>query len=120
MSVTQTFPSESMEMPCGITIKPPPKLCSNLPDGSNSKMGSSFESAHAPAMNPLLPHLSATQMWPRLSMATPPVEPKVLPSGTLNHPLTVRYGFGAELVGGPVGTGGSRRTCSCANNAMPH
>jgi hypothetical protein len=30
-SVTQTLPSASIAMPCGITINPPPKLCSSLP-----------------------------------------------------------------------------------------
>ena len=33
------------------------------------------------AANPAPPHLSATQMWPALSMATPPVEPNTLPGG---------------------------------------
>src|SRR5713226_3013491 len=110
LSVTHTFPSASTLMPWGMTMSPPPKLCSTFPVSSNSQTGSSLESAQDAAIKPFTPHLSATQMWLRLSTATPPVEPKVRPSGILNQPLTVRYGLGAELIGGPVGTGGSSRT----------
>ena len=55
---------------------PAPKLVRSLPEGSNSKIGARFEPAQVFA-----PHLSATQMLPLGPMATPAVDPHILPSG---------------------------------------
>jgi hypothetical protein len=57
-------------------------------------MGARFEPAQVFA-----PHLSATQMLPLRSTATPAVDPHVRPSGSFAQFSTVRYGFGRELTG---------------------
>src|SRR6266568_1872617 len=84
-------------MPCGDTIMPAPKLLRSLPDASNLRIGSTVgESRHAL----LPPHRSATQtLLPSLSMSTALSDPHVRPSGSFAQFSTVRYGFGASLVG---------------------
>src|SRR6187200_3337649 len=84
-------------MPCGETSMPAPKLLTSLPDESNLRIGSTVgESRHAL----LPPHRSATQMLlPSLSISTALSDPHFLPSGSCAQFSTVRYGFGASLVG---------------------
>src|SRR6476661_7934155 len=84
-------------MPCGETSRPAPKLFRSLPDESNLRIGSTVgESRHAL----LPPHRSATQMLlPSLSMSTALSDPHIRPSGSFAQFSTVRYGFGASLVG---------------------
>src|SRR6266851_6363783 len=79
-------------MPWGKTNIPLPKLFKSLPDGSNSRIGSSVFPAHE-----FPPHRSPTHMWPFGSMSTALVDPHVRPSASLNQFSTVRYGFGSEL-----------------------
>src|SRR5881396_2888286 len=76
---------------------PAPKLFTSLPDESNLRMGSTVgESRHAL----LPPHRSATQMLlPSLSISTALSDPHFRPSGSWAQFSTVRYGFGASLVG---------------------
>src|SRR5580704_14471416 len=71
---------------------PAPKLVKSWPDESNLRMRGRFEPAQEFA-----PHLSATQMFPWESTATPAAEPHVLPSGSLAQFVTVRYGLGCEF-----------------------
>src|SRR6185503_6449866 len=84
-------------MPCGETSMPAPKPFRSLPDESNLRIGSTVgESRHAL----LPPHRSATQMLlPSLSISTALSDPHFRPSGSCAQFSTVRYGFGASLVG---------------------
>src|ERR1019366_6108567 len=70
---------------------------SNVPDGSNSRMGARFEPAHVFA-----PHLSATHILPWRSTATPAADPQGLPSGSFAQSSMVRYGLGWELGSAPA------------------
>src|SRR6185295_5720801 len=76
-SVIQMLPSLSTWMPCGKMTIPAPKLLTSVPDASNLRIESSFESRHV-----LAPHRSPTQIdLPSLSTSTALVEPHVRPSG---------------------------------------
>ena len=78
-SVTLMLPSLSTCIPCGKIIVPAPKLFTSVPEASNFRMESSFESRHEFA-----PHRSPTQIdLPSLSTATAFVEPHVRPAGIL-------------------------------------
>src|SRR5579862_105174 len=74
---------------------PPPIAFTNLPEGSNSRIGSKGESAHdAP------PQRSPTQMFPFGSIANVFVDPHCLPAGrSFPQPSTRWYGLGREFVG---------------------
>ena len=66
-------------IPCGKIIVPAPKLFTSVPEASNFRMESSFESRHVFA-----PHRSPTQIdLPSRSTPTALVEPQVRPSGIL-------------------------------------
>src|SRR4051812_36240866 len=89
-STIHTLPSASNSTPCGNTNFPAPKLRSSLPEGSNTRIGSTFESAQEFA-----PHRSNTQMLPLLSTLIALVDPIVRPAGMVTMSYTVRYGFGS-------------------------
>src|ERR1041384_4675151 len=94
-SVTQTLPSRSTKMPCGVRNIPAPKLFTMVPVESNSRTGSSFEPAQV-----LAPQRSATQMLvPSGSISTALVAPHVRPAGIFAQFSMVRYGLGRSLVG---------------------
>src|SRR6186713_655292 len=80
-------------MPCGYTKRPAPKFLITLPSASNSQIGLSWESAHAPA--PAMQR-SATQMWPLGAAAIALIPPSVLPAGNCGQ-LASLYGLGWEF-----------------------
>src|SRR5579862_2925715 len=88
-------------MPWGAMNIPAPKLFSRFPCSSNLSIGGIFLISPVVRSRQLLaPHRSATHNdLPSLSMSTALVDPHFLPSGSLAQPSTVRYGFGASLVG---------------------
>src|SRR6476619_5563673 len=94
--------------------RPPPKLVTVLPDGSNLRTGSRFEPAHdtRPLVCQLkLPHRSIAQTdRPSRSIATAPADPHVLPGGSVPQFRTVSYGLGSSL-GGVV--------CFCVATTSP-
>src|SRR4029079_12102505 len=104
-------------MPCGETTLPAPKLFRSLPDESNLRIGSTVgESRHAL----LPPHRSATQMLlPSLSMSTALSDPHVRPSGSFAQFSTVRYGFGASLVGAGADCAAERRRAARSSRINP-
>src|SRR6478735_566749 len=101
-SATQTLPSLSTEMPCGVTITPLPKFASTAPVlRSNLKIGStgvvSQSTGPPPAPPPApAPQRSYAQTLPSFgSMSRPALVPHVRPAG--NWPqflVTVGFGFG--------------------------
>src|SRR5438045_4574118 len=104
-------------MPWGETSMPAPKLFRSLPDESNLRIGSTVgESRHAL----LPPHRSATQMLlPSLSISTALSDPHFRPSGSCAQFSTVRYGFGASLVGEGLDCAAERRNAATRSRINP-
>ena len=102
-------------MPCGVTMRPLPKLASTSPVfRSNLKIGSTGLESHvmgAPAPNVPAPQRSYAQMWPSIgSMSIPAVEPHSRPSGNVpQFAVTVGAGFGSlsPVIGLPTGIAGA-------------
>src|ERR1700693_2548733 len=101
-SVTHTFPCLSTKKPWGNTNIPTPQCLNSFPEVSNSRMGSSFESAQLFA-----PHRSYAHTFPSGPISTPAVDPHFLPSGNCAQLVTVRYGFGKSFEGGPLSAAAS-------------
>jgi hypothetical protein len=88
-SATQTLPSLSTEMPCGVTITPLPKFASTAPVlRSNLKIGSTALVSQSTAPPPAPPAAAApqrsyAQTLPSIgSMSTPAVVPQERPAGS--------------------------------------
>src|SRR5437763_1491340 len=100
-------------MPCGDTIIPAPKLFTSFPFASNFRIGLTVGLSRHPL---LAPHRSATHtLLPSLSMSTALSDPHLRPSGSWAQSATVRYGFGASL----VGEGGVCAAASCIATTAP-
>src|SRR5580704_8550396 len=96
-SVTHTLPCLSTKKPWGNTNIPAPQCLNSLPEVSNSRIGSSFESPQLFA-----PHRSYAHMFPSGPMSTPAVDPHFRPSGNCAQFVTVWYGLGGSLEGGEL------------------
>src|SRR5881394_813957 len=81
LSAIQMKPSRSTLILCGLTNTPAPKLFRYLPDGSNSRIGSSGEPRQFVACDPDTPHRSIAQMLPSRAIEMPAVEPHLRPFG---------------------------------------
>src|SRR6185503_14989958 len=108
-SVTQTFPSRSIVMPCACTIIPSPKLLTTLPVGSNRITGGSER--------------WKTHISPFAAGSTEMTPAHFAPAGSLAQFVSSRYGFGALPLwaamvttasrsnAAPTRTGFTRRDC---------
>ena len=110
--MTQTFPSLSTWIPCGVTNRSAPKFASTSPVfRSNLKIGSTGLVSQFTLPPDAVPaaHRSYAQMCPSIgSMSIPAVVPHSLPSGrSPQFVVTVGFGFGrpSPVTGLPIVAG---------------